>query len=319
MHYVLASPFQQAITELLAEKHALGFRSTTSFYRLAEFDRFCCEEFPQETMLSQAIAERWAELRPQEHPNTRGQRIFYVRQLAQYMIRMGLHAYVLPPGIEGRRIQYQPHVFTMHELRAFFTAVDHCRPTPWSPTRHLVVPVLFRLFYCCGMRPAEVAHLHVEDVDWSAGQIFVRQSKGYKDRIVPLATDLLALCQDYETHIRKLVPARTGFFPNRAGHPFDSATFDDWFHQFWDQAALPHVSGNAPRLYDLRHTFCVHRLNRWVREGRDIHGLLPYLSRYLGHTSLSSTDYYLHLVPDFFPDWRAHSQRGETLLPEVLK
>src|SRR5262245_56468836 len=38
-----------------------------------------------------------------------------------------------------------------------------------------------------------------------------------------------------------------------------------------------------------RHTFAVHRLTSWYRQGADVQRLLPQLSVYLGHVYLSST------------------------------
>ena len=52
-----------------------------------------------------------------------------------------------------------------------------------------------------------------------------------------------------------------------------------------------------PRLHDLRHTFAVHRLTAWYKEGSDVQKYLPILSEYLGHTRLSSTSVYLTMTP----------------------
>ena len=65
----------------------------------------------------------------------------------------------------------------------------------------------------------------------------------------------------------------------------------------------------------LRHTFCVHRLDDWVREGRDVSAMLPYLSAYVGHSSIESTDYYLHLVPDFFGEYAQLTERRSSAIP----
>jgi len=54
------------------------------------------------------------------------------------------------------------------------------------------------------------------------------------------------------------------------------------------------------RVHDLRHTFAVHCLNAWLREGKDAREMLPILSAYMGHVMLRSTEQYLRLVPDRF-------------------
>ena len=45
---------------------------------------------------------------------------------------------------------------------------------------------------------------------------------------------------------------------------------------------------------------------------------MPYLSEYLGHAHLTETDYYLHLVPEFFPVFREKSRTTwANVIPEV--
>jgi integrase/recombinase XerD len=68
----------------------------------------------------------------------------------------------------------------------------------------------------------------------------------------------------------------------------------------------------------MRHSFCVKRMNLWVKENRDLNALLPYLSMYMGHSSFAKTDYYLHLVPDFHPELIEKSAKvTDSVLPEV--
>ena len=61
-----------------------------------------------------------------------------------------------------------------------------------------------------------------------------------------------------------------------------------------------------------------YRLNQWVREGKDINGLYPYLSEYLGHSNFADTDYYLTLAEPFYPEFEARMRAVNTaILPEV--
>jgi integrase/recombinase XerD len=54
----------------------------------------------------------------------------------------------------------------------------------------------------------------------------------------------------------------------------------------------------GPRPYDLRHTFAVHRLTAWYREGVDIRARLSWLSAYMGHNDLLGTEAYLTATPE---------------------
>ena len=51
-------------------------------------------------------------------------------------------------------------------------------------------------------------------------------------------------------------------------------------------------------MHDLRHSFAVHRLTAWYRQGADVQRLLPVLSTYLGHSDLEGTKIYLTMTPE---------------------
>jgi integrase len=69
--------------------------------------------------------------------------------------------------------------------------------------------------------------------------------------------------------------------------------------QLYRTAGLKPLRGRVgPRPTDLRHTFAVHRLTRWYRQGVDLHRRLPWLSAYLGHVDLLGTETYLTATPE---------------------
>ena len=51
--------------------------------------------------------------------------------------------------------------------------------------------------------------------------------------------------------------------------------------------------GTPCRIHDLRHTFAVHRLLAWYRDGQDVNARLPWLATYMGHVGIHSTQVYL--------------------------
>jgi len=59
---------------------------------------------------------------------------------------------------------------------------------------------------------------------------------------------------------------------------------------------------NGPRIHDLRHSYCVHCLKKWVLSGEELTNLMPYLAAYMGHTDFRGTQYYLRLTADLYPD-----------------
>jgi integrase/recombinase XerD len=318
MNYTFLSNFKKYIEGLIEQKQAIGFPYVTSQKHLKTFDRFCLEHYPQETRLTREIGMHWAELGPQEHVNTLIRRTTPVRQLAKYMNSIGVEAYVIPQGILPKGIHYVPHIYTSQELKAFFASVDRYSRSKHVPARHLVAPVMFRILYCCGLRSSEARGLRIEDVDLEAGKLIIRKSKGNKDRNVMLSEDVSNLCRVYHEKVSSIFPDRVWFFPNHQGNLYSSEALISMFHQFWNKAGIGFVSGNPPRVHDFRHSYAVNLLNQWVRENKDLNAYLPYLSMYLGHATLTETDYYLHLVPEFFPLLTARAtEKYAHLIPEV--
>lgn len=265
------------------------------------------------------MCNAWIDASPGEHPNGLQRRLTPVRQLGKYMNGLGQNAYILPGHIPNKQLKYEAHVYTQRELKAFFKAIDQCPPSPFSPTRQYVIPVIFRILYCCGLRPSEARRLEMSDIDLKTGKIIIRESKGWKERVVYMSQDLLEVCREYNTFVNKLLPGRRVFFPNKDGNCFNSSTLNCWFHEFWDQLPEAKVAkGNPPRVNDFRHVYAVDRLNRWVEEEEDIHALCLYLSEYMGHCHYAHTDYYLSLVESFYPEMeRRLSDVNDDVLPEV--
>ena len=69
------------------------------------------------------------------------------------------------------------------------------------------------------------------------------------------------------------------------------------------------------RIRNRGHTFAVHALLRWYREGADLDAKLAMLATYLGHRSVDGTQRYLHLTAELFPEVtaRSHASFGDVI------
>ena len=316
----LISGLAPFIESLLEVKHAIGLPYKTSERHLRTFDAMCAAEYPGQTTLSRQMAMRWAAGHPGEHVNGQMRRITPVRQLAKHMAGLGVDAYVIPPGIPGKQVRYRPHIYSHAQLRAIFDVADRIDPSPFGGRRHVIIPVIFRMIYCLGLRPGEARRLHRNDVDLTRGTIHIRQSKGHKDRLVFLSPDLHDYCRRYDAAISTHHPDRVAFFPNRVGGFYSPSTIDHWFGQLLDTAdpKIAAAPGSPPRVYDLRHAHVIEVINSWARAGRDPEALIMYLSLHLGHANPDDTWYYFHLAPDFHPDLRRLANTDiESTLPEA--
>lgn len=301
-------------------KHAIGLTYDSSQRHLVAFDQMCARDFASETTLTKQMAMAWVVKHPAEHVNGQLTRISSIRQLAKHMASQGIEAYVLPPGIAGRRMHYHPHIFSHRQLRSLFDAADKVKVLKVAGQRHLIIPVIFRMIYCLGLRPGEARRLHRNDVDLVRGTVFIRESKSHRDRMVFMSPDLHEYCRHYDAEISSFHPDRVPFFPNRQANFYSSGTVTQWFHQLLSAAGpmIAATPSSPPRPYDLRHAHVIEVINRAVHAGQSPEALVAYLSLHLGHSNTEDTWYYFHLTADFHPELRVLANASiEHLLPEA--
>lgn len=305
MKYRYHSHFAPYIEGLIVQKQAFGYDYAESQRILRTFDRFCIEQYPSENLLSQDLAMKWTETTDTEQNLYRLNRVSVVRELARYMNSIGIAAYVIPLELTRKTGRHIPHIYSKEELTRLFAVIDSYKPSLRAPAKHLVVAVMFRMIYCCGLRPVEARRLLRENVNLNDGTIYILESKGHKDRLVVMSDDMLNLCRKYDKKADSIYANRKYFFqsPSCRG---DGMYSMEWivptFRRFLVEADIYDCAGNTPRLYDLRHTFATHRLYKWMHEGRDINACLAYLSEYMGHKNISDTAYYIHLIPGFYSE-----------------
>ena len=317
-----ATTFAEAIMALVAEKRAVGYKYHAEQQVLARFEVFSRSEFPGLDTLTEESVQAWltAARRRDVQPATLQGLAAPVRELARWLGRRGVAAYLLPRFALPRPARYVPHIYTDAELAALFSQADRCHYCSEVPLRHLVMPVLFRTIYACGLRCSEARLLRVEDVDSDSGVLQIRDAKGGKDRQVPVSEALRARLAGYHTQIAGNPSVREWFFPGRAGQPLTLGNVEHNFRRFLWQAHIPHGGrGHGPRVHDLRHTFAVNNLRRCFAQGQDVGALLPVLQTYMGHSSLDDTAYYLHLTAESYPDitTRVRQAIGDVVPPVI--
>jgi integrase/recombinase XerD len=245
-----------AITALVEQKRAVGYKYAAEARVLARFETFCRNEFPGLQAPDQASVEAWLAAARQRAvtPATLQTLAAPVRQLARWWGRRGVPAYVLPKGALPRPARYVPHIFTDQLLAALFTQTDRCRYCAQVPFRHLVMPVLFRTIYACGLRASEACLLRVGDVDLDAGVLQLRDAKAGKDRQVPVSAALRVRLAAYHAQVARR-SCGDWFFPGTAGNPLTLGNVEKNFRRFLWQARISHGGrGHGVRVHDLRTT-----------------------------------------------------------------
>ena len=197
----------------------------------------------------------------------------------------------------------QPHIFTEAEIIRLLDATIQLKITPQSPLSRENYRLALILFYTTGLRRGELIRLTIGDYDSNEHTLLIRDTKFHKSRLIPLSYDGW---NEIETLLKMRRKRRLSFsaeFPliwNAHGEigSYSENTLGITFRSLFYKANICTVRGLLPRLHDFRHTFAVHALLRWYREGADVQAKLPFLSIYMGHVSIVSTQYYLQFIEE---------------------
>jgi integrase/recombinase XerD len=219
----------------------------------------------------------------------------------------------LPAVLPARPVPFVPYVFAHEELRRLVdaAAAHRERRSCLDPD---ILRTLVLLLYGTGLRVGEAIRLDRQDVDLDNALLRVRQSKFYKSRLVPFGCQLKAVLTGYRGRHPVAVGAAgepAPFLTTRSLRRVNLHTLQACFRRICDKAGIRRNDGASyqPRLHDLRHTFAVHRLTSWYRQGACVQKLLPVLSVYLGHAHLAATTVYLSMTPELLAEAGARFER----------
>lgn len=293
----LMSFFAVRITTFLDYRTARGFKRETYLGQFIKFDRWCLKENPHAITLSRELVHEWID-DDSVSDNEVANRARAMRQFGKYLVAIGEEAYVLPDKYAPIRSRAVPYLFTDSELTALFAAIDILPPTTNEPFLNRIAPTLFRLIYTCGLRPNEGRELLTENVNFKTGEILITHTKHNKERLVVMSDDMLEFMCKYELCRKIFENGNSYFFPSTNGGAMSTETIYSAFNRAWSHADLPDKYPQKVRVYDLRHRFASACLNRWLDNGENLMAMLPFLREYMGHSELSETAYYVHILPE---------------------
>ncbi|MBW1813240.1 MAG: tyrosine-type recombinase/integrase [Deltaproteobacteria bacterium] len=309
-------PFGKYIKNHVQLKQSVGYKYIAEAEHLKRFDTFTLGKYSSVTALTKEIVLDWCRKKPYEAQANQCIRASIIRQFCKYLDSVGVEAFIMPKNYYPQEIQYMPHIYTDEELKRFFAETEKCHYSSEFPYRHLIMPVFFRMVYTCGLRVSEARLLKVGEVDLDSGILAIHHSKKDNSRLVPMADSLGKRCREYSATVHPQLKPDEYYFPALGGKLMTHGNVYKNFRKFLWRAGISHGGrGYGPRIHDFRHSFCVHCLNKWSKQGKDLMVYLPILRTYLGHDSFRETAYYLRLTADIFPDI---TLKLESLYPDLI-
>lgn len=278
-----------------SEARQAGGRAVGTLKILQYIDRFFMAELKPGQPISREILERWIDSTKHLSPGTRINRFCVMRQFCLYMSYFEPRTCILHRNCVPRRNRPAPHIYTPQEIHRIMATARQLGPR--GSLRPIVISTLIGVLYTTGLRVGEALNLTLADIDLKRRVIEVREGKFGKSRYVPLSPSTAAQIATY-LHRRRAgfsttptAPVFVNVIGTRHGHPGFVATFLEIVRGLGIRGP---AGQRGPRVHDLRHTFAVRRLLGWYRQGVNLGTKLPLLSTYLGHSTVTGTEVYLH-------------------------
>ncbi len=168
-----------------------------------------------------------------------------------------------------RREKRLPNVLSKNEVKSILEA----------PT-NLKHRAMLSLIYACGLRRSELLNLTLKDILSDRNLLFIRQSKGKKDRVVPISIKLIEMLRDY---YKAFKPKTWLFEGQEVGKKYSERSIQLVLNQAVEKAKIV----KPVSLHWLRHSYATHLLE----SGTD----LRYIQELLGHSSSRTTEIYTHV------------------------
>lgn len=146
-------------------------------------------------------------------------------------------------------------------------------------TRNLKHRAILALIYSSGLRIGELLSLRLSDIDVNRRQVFIRNSKGRKDRVVVLAESILPLLHNYLSTYRPV----SRFAEGVNGGVYSAESVRSFLRLSCRRAGI--TKKVTP--HSLRHSYATHMLENGID--------LRHIQLLLGHSKPETTMIYTHV------------------------
>lgn len=219
--------FMESYVKLMVSK---GYREY-SFYYVYRFDKFLVQNNYSLDYISKELIDRWSVQLDTEKKNTRNDRVSTVRGFCEYLNSVGVKAYV--PYAKLSVEKTTPYILSKDEIMTLFGVIDkESQNRDFIKHYPVMLPVLYRLLYTCGLRNNEACCLKTADVDFDKSVLRILDAKNNRDRLVYMSKDMCSLLRGYLDRIQKYMVSEW-MFPSRTKEMhIPKTTVDSYFSRF---------------------------------------------------------------------------------------
>lgn len=210
----------------------------------------------------------------------------YVRQTGRYQI-----PHIKLNGLKAGKEKL--NILTPDEIKQLYEATHTGDGSPWDQETGARDRAILSVCYGCGLRRNEAKQLNIDDLNLDKGIVHVKKGKGNKERLVPVNTNNIKHLEDYLYNARPLLLKGVNteaFFVSMRNQRMNDGTMNLRLRLLVQKTKNPEIIEKNPSLHTLRHSIATHLLTNGMK--------LEQIGRFLGHSSLESTQIYTHLVEE---------------------
>ena len=200
-----------------------------------------------------------------------------LRRFARYLRETGQDSFEVDIQLQGSARNIKT-IFSKEEIKSLQMACD-------SDVLGMRDKAMLAVYYGCGLRRNEGLNLDADDILFNKNLVYVRKGKNYKERYVPMTEAVKEELQNYVDYARPTLmksPVKALFLTVK-GSRLGSNGMAERLQTLKDKAEINKEAG----LHALRHSIATHLLQSGME--------LDKIKRFLGHSSLESTQIYTHI------------------------
>ena len=210
----------------------------------------------------------------------------------------------LPMPVKRKAVPqaFAPYIYTHSEIHKLLKAVRICQRDYRCSIDPITLHTLLIFIYGTGSLVGETVRLLIEDVDLKKSSVTIRSNRYKRSRTIPICPDLIEVLVEYQVSRQRQNTTNRHFFLTKGGEAITEKHLETIFRRLRRVSGIRRQDGASrqPRMYDLRHTFAVHRISAWIKHGANLNRMLPALSVYMGLAGLVTTEKYLSFTPERF-------------------
>lgn len=201
------------------------------------------------------------------------------------------------PAINLKRLKIetlQREILSQEEIKELYEIVENTEYlTQKQEALNHQDKVLLTIYYGCGLRRSEGININIDDINFDTRVLHVKKGKNSKQRLIPFNKTASKILQDWIFEYRLLLvkdKKESALFINVFGKPLTGGTLGNRLQRIINQSENIQLKEKNITLHSLRHSIATHLL----ANGMD----LQKVQRFLGHSSLETTQIYTHLIED---------------------